>query len=277
MKKKLVTLFAFITTALVLVACSVSVEQVVPPTAVTATDDIAPTALGKVDRYGEFLVTVPAGFDGDLVVFEAVGSGMDKIVVGTPSGQIIASSVSPYYFYPGFTDPTTADVSSQALPVSKCVGPCVYVPNTGETTKYVVEVTTQAEADFFAYATVYGDKGEPYNDRDNSAVELTLGNESVVEAVGAFETVNDYDYYKVDLSGNSGSFNVSFTGRDDSGVFEIAVEFWDENDGWVPLSVQDNNAKLTTFSGDLFRVYEKHGLAGSYDQSGYTVKLEKKL
>src|SRR5690625_4974234 len=94
MKKKLVTLLAFITTALVLVACGgVVVETPPQPKEVTAVEFLDPdNPLATFNGNRGVIATVPGSLSGDMVVFEATGSNVNRIVVRDSNRNVIAGS-----------------------------------------------------------------------------------------------------------------------------------------------------------------------------------------
>ena len=273
MKKKLVTLFAFITTALVLVACGGSVGTPPPPpieaTAVETIDPSDPTA----EFYGNrgVIVTVPSSLTGDLVVFEATGNRVNKVVVRDSNQHVIAASVSPDYFVPasaaGTLEAQETEIQTAAVPGALCFGPCVVLEHPGGTQKFYVEVHTTGATEFFAYSSDYGDAGEPGNDNALESVDLHPN----TITIGAFETLYDEDIYAV-YQQSFVTIDTSIgTGWNAGLLMIVEVNDPSNSQDWVELSNPADWVNQEWFSGTLFRVSTAGGYGGSFEASKYRI------
>lgn len=272
MQKKLTALVAFLITALVLVSCTVTVEPVEPPLIkVTATDDVAPEPLATVTQNRTIEVTVPGSLDGDLVVFEAAGPGTKRIVVRDSYGNVVGGSSSPHYFVPESGLGTLSDFSSElgtesVGATSKCIGPCVIVDSSNSTKKYTVEVRTTGESDFYAYASDYGDETEPQNNDSSSAPDLYSGD----EVVGAFETVNDKDYYWI---WDHTDVSITPLGTGYGSGLLLIVEIRDPVTPWTEVT-PDEFGNFTVFSQTEMRVRTAGGYGGDFEASKYRISVD---
>lgn len=277
MKKKLIALLAFITTALVLVACGGGVGTPPPPpieaNAVETVDPNNPIA----EFYGSrgVIVTVPSSLTGDLVVFEATGNRVNKIVVRDSNQHVIAASVSPDYFVPASVAGTleaheTEFQTAAAPPRSRCIGPCVVVEHPGATKKFYVEVHSSGTTEFFAYSSGYGDAGEPANDTVLGSVDLYPN----TVTIGAFETLYDEDIYFVSQQSHVTIDTSVGTGWDAGLMLIVEVDDPTNSLGWVELEDPADWVDMDLFTGTLIRVSTAGGYAGSFDASKYRITTD---
>lgn len=276
MKKKLVTLLAFITTALVLVACGgVVVESPPSPKEVTAVEFVdVDNPLATFNGNRGVIATVPGSLSGDMVVFEATGSKVNRIVVRDSNMNVIAGSNSPDFFV-GPADVGTLDVQefdfeTAAVTGAKCFGPCVVVEQPSSTTKFFIEVYSAGNTEFFSYAADYGDPGEPGNDNSNGSVNLIVGD----TVLGAFETLGDEDYYSVTET-SFVTVDIDFpdagTGWDRGLTMIVEVNRADTPTIWEELDNPDDWENIYMELGDMLRVSTVDGRAGDFDASKYRI------
>lgn len=270
MKKKLVTLFAFVTTALVLVACGgVVVETPPQPKEVTAVEFLdVDNPLATFNGNRGVIATVPGTLSGDMVVFEATGSKVNRIVVRDSNMDVIAGSNSPHFFVGpnavGTLDVQEFDFETAAVTGAKCFGPCVAVKQPTSTTKFYIEVYSAGNTEFFSYAADYGDPGEPDNDKEGTAIDLHLN----TTVLGGFETLDDEDFYVVY---QQSYVSIEQTGTGENKGLIMTVEIKEGNGPYVELTDPNDWQNIELLTGDFIRVSTAGGYAGSFDASSYRI------
>lgn len=273
MQKKFIACLSSFLLAAFLVACGgggdfnpstvISVE--------TAHIFIPDRPLATINESALIKVTVPRSLPGDLVVFEAVGQGIDRIVVYDSNMEPIAGSRSKLYFYPASSTQgvqvTGETVSSAIRSGLKCIGPCVVLEQPSSTDTFYVNIYARGTTEFFSYASDYDDSNEPaWNSKTNPAT-LVGG----AEVFGAFETLFDEDYYQaadymnVELSLASGS-------GWSAGLMMTVDVSKDAGRTWNPISSQSEWGSIFLAPSDMLRLATAGGFAGSSNASQYVIR-----
>jgi len=208
--KRITMSAARILAALVLAACTVTVEVPGPPEdaiSLTATSHAA-VAIdpGRTYAAGEekvFHITVPSNVGAEDLLYIELNRDLRLEVrpAGTSYPNVSYSSTSHRSFGSGLTglSSAAAGIDGQAItaPVT-CRGSCVIL-EAPASEFYVRVVNTSGVAangvNLYVYGDVYNDEYEPGNDSVGGAVLVNF-NDS-----GAIETVNDVDWWRVDFTG----------------------------------------------------------------------------
>lgn len=303
MKKKLTAFIAFLITALVLVGCSIEAgpsslltgEKI---TADTADIDLelARVSSGSDERYQ---IAFKEGFGADVLIIDIretdYTSGVTLNVRNNRGGQIAFSKSNIFGKDSDTVDLLSLDgnFSTQAIvPVgpAQCMGICVILPKStykGNTLIVDVDNPSNSSVAVHVYGADYQDKGEPTNDSISGAVEL----EYETSGFGAFETINDVDYWKpvASVSTNaivpSGPVEVRI--EMESADIEPFAEIYSPDAGkYFPLPLvrdfSDPNVYWTApgsglenliLEGELLVLSSLHGLASEKTFSGYEVSF----